>query len=59
MELFSSLSTEGKTVMLVTHERDLTRYVSRKITLVDGAIVAGINFPGGSKSNLVEEVAHA
>ena len=41
MQLFANLAAEGKTVLMVTHERDLTRYFTRSITLVDGAIVNG------------------
>lgn len=38
MGLFASLAKEGKTVLMVTHERDLNRYFTRTVTLVDGAI---------------------
>lgn len=38
MQLFSSLVQEGKTVVMVTHERDFSRYFSRTITLVDGVM---------------------
>src|SRR5688572_23359297 len=41
MELFADLAGEGKTVLMVTHERDLTRHFTRSITLVDGMIVNG------------------
>ncbi|MBP7686848.1 MAG: ABC transporter ATP-binding protein [Thermoflexales bacterium] len=40
MSLFSDLTTEGKTVLMVTHERDLTRYFTRTILLADGLIVS-------------------
>jgi putative ABC transport system ATP-binding protein len=36
---FSSLVSEGKTVVMVTHERDMTRYFTRTVMLEDGAIV--------------------
>ncbi len=39
VRFFSALVTEGKTVVMVTHERDLTRYFTRTVTLEDGAIV--------------------
>lgn len=39
MQLFAGLTTEDKTVVMVTHERDLSRYFTRTITLSDGAIV--------------------
>lgn len=43
MQLFANLTAEGKTVLMVTHERDMTRYFTRSITLVDGVIVNGAN----------------
>jgi putative ABC transport system ATP-binding protein len=39
MEFFSHLVSAGKTVVMVTHERDLSRYFARSITLRDGTIV--------------------
>ena len=39
MQLFADLAVEGKTVVMVTHERDLSRYFTRTITLSDGEIV--------------------
>jgi putative ABC transport system ATP-binding protein len=41
MQLFAGLAIEGKTVVMVTHERDLTRYFTRSVTLVDGVIMNG------------------
>jgi putative ABC transport system ATP-binding protein len=43
MQLFSELAAEGKTVVMVTHERDLTRFFTRSITLADGAIIRSGN----------------
>jgi putative ABC transport system ATP-binding protein len=43
MQLFSELAREGKTVVMVTHERDLNRYFTRSITLSDGAIITEVN----------------
>ena len=40
MQLFANLAAEGKTVVMVTHERDLTQYFTRSITLSDGRLVA-------------------
>ena len=40
MRLFSGLAAEGKTVVMVTHERDLNRYFTRSIQLADGQVVA-------------------
>jgi len=36
--LFAELIERGKTIVLVTHDRELARQVTRTITLVDGAI---------------------
>ena len=50
LELFSSLSDAGKTVVIVTHEREVTRVVDRTITLTDGRVeaeVPGLRRAGG------------
>lgn len=39
MNLFTELAEEGKTILMVTHERDISAHVNREITLVDGKIV--------------------
>jgi len=41
LQLFADLAAEGKTVVMVTHERDVT-IVTRTITLADGAVVDSI-----------------
>lgn len=38
VRFFSSLANEGKTVVMVTHERDMARYFMRTVMLEDGAI---------------------
>jgi putative ABC transport system ATP-binding protein len=38
MQLFADLAKEGKTVVMVTHERDLSRYFTRSIILADGMV---------------------
>ena len=38
MELFARLTCQGKTVVIVTHERDLDRYSARSVTLADGQL---------------------
>ncbi len=43
MELFAALTREGRTVVMVTHERDLSHYFTRTITLEDGRLVADTN----------------
>jgi putative ABC transport system ATP-binding protein len=40
LRLFGDLAADGKTVLMVTHERDVTRFSDRLITLVDGQIEA-------------------
>ncbi|MEI7846264.1 MAG: ABC transporter ATP-binding protein [Chloroflexota bacterium] len=40
MQLFANLAAEGKTVVMVTHERDISRYFTRSIILSDGVIIA-------------------
>jgi len=38
LELFAKLNDEGRTVIVVTHERDISRYTDRQVTLVDGRV---------------------
>ena len=38
LTLFADLVAQGKTVVLVTHERDIRHYISRQVTLVDGRV---------------------
>jgi putative ABC transport system ATP-binding protein len=45
MAYFSRLVSVGKTVIMVTHERDLERHFARSITLVDGRL-GGIGAAG-------------
>jgi putative ABC transport system ATP-binding protein len=40
MEFLASLAKSGKTVLAVTHERDLGRFFTRTLTLSDGAVIA-------------------
>jgi putative ABC transport system ATP-binding protein len=39
MEFFAQLARAGKTIVMVTHERDLERYFARSITLSDGTLL--------------------
>jgi putative ABC transport system ATP-binding protein len=39
LELFAELNTEGRTVVVVTHEREIRSIVGREVTLMDGRIV--------------------
>jgi len=40
MQLFEMLVAQGKTILMVTHDRDLSSRANRIITLADGQIVA-------------------
>jgi putative ABC transport system ATP-binding protein len=39
LAVFKDLTSEGKTVLIVTHDEDIARGATRAITLADGAIV--------------------
>jgi putative ABC transport system ATP-binding protein len=45
LDLFVALAAEGKAVVMVTHERDLTGYADRQVTLVDGRVTADAAVP--------------
>lgn len=38
LELFAKLNAEGRTIIIVTHERDISDYTDQQVTLVDGRI---------------------
>jgi putative ABC transport system ATP-binding protein len=40
MGLFQQFAQNGKTVLMVTHEREINQYVTRSIRLADGQVVA-------------------
>ncbi|MGP3918388.1 ABC transporter ATP-binding protein [Nonomuraea sp. 10N515B] len=40
LKLFADLNGEGRTIVVVTHERDIRSIVGREITLVDGRVVS-------------------
>ncbi len=40
LELFADLNREGRTIVVITHERDIRSIVGREITLKDGRVVA-------------------
>ena len=38
LDLFAKLNDEGRTIIVVTHERDISRYADRQVTLIDGRV---------------------
>ena len=38
LDLFAKLNRDGRTIVMVTHERDISGYADRQVTLVDGRI---------------------
>jgi putative ABC transport system ATP-binding protein len=40
MALFQKLNTQGITIVLVTHERDIARFARRILSFHDGRVVA-------------------
>jgi putative ABC transport system ATP-binding protein len=42
LELFTTLKGEGKTIVMVTHERDVTRFATREIRLADGRVIGDL-----------------
>ncbi|HEY3366111.1 MAG TPA: ABC transporter ATP-binding protein [Symbiobacteriaceae bacterium] len=59
LQLFAGLAAEGKTVVMVTHERDVARYITRTITLADGAIARAAATVESQGSPRRAEVDHA
>jgi putative ABC transport system ATP-binding protein len=47
LELFANLNADRRTIVVVTHERDIRSLVSREVTLVDGRIVTDESAPAG------------
>ncbi|MCL5995831.1 MAG: ABC transporter ATP-binding protein [Chloroflexi bacterium] len=42
LELFANLNAEGRTIVVVTHERDVRRYIGRQVMLRDGRVADGV-----------------
>ncbi|MDQ3023949.1 MAG: ATP-binding cassette domain-containing protein, partial [bacterium] len=38
LDLFAKLNADGRTIVVVTHEHDISRYARREVTLVDGRV---------------------
>jgi putative ABC transport system ATP-binding protein len=54
LDLFSELINEGKSLVMVTHERDISKLIGRIVTLADGQIING-----AYRTEETLEVAHA
>ena len=42
MNLLKKLNNQGKTIIMVTHDADLTEYATKLIKLKDGVIIEGV-----------------
>jgi ABC-type lipoprotein export system ATPase subunit len=40
LDLFRALASSGTTVVIATHERDITRLVDRKVEVADGSLAS-------------------
>ena len=56
MNLFTELSNEGITIVMVTHEDDIAAYAKRRIVMRDGKVMTDDKADGG-KRKTTEEVA--
>jgi len=54
MAVFQALHQEGKTIVLVTHEKDIAEYTDRFITFRDGRVISDI--PNPRKRNAVKDL---
>ena len=55
LDLLASLTAAGKTVLMVTHERDVSRVADRIVTLADGRVVSDAR---GGRAGRGAEAAH-
>ncbi len=58
LQLFKELAASGKTVVMVTHERDIVPWVSRTVTLADGQIISSIRTGSEAAVNVPLEATH-
>jgi putative ABC transport system ATP-binding protein len=56
MELLSELHKDGNTILMVTHNPELTRYASRVLFMHDGAIIADQQSPVGQIPTLARRL---
>lgn len=48
LQLFEKLVAQGKTILMVTHDKELSAHAHRIVTLADGRIVPPTQLPGGN-----------
>ncbi len=58
LQLFTELSRRGKTVVIVTHEREVARVFDRVLTLADGVLVSEAPGQRRARAGVLAEVAH-
>jgi putative ABC transport system ATP-binding protein len=58
LQLFRDLARSGKTVIMVTHERDVTTWVDRTVRLADGRIIADAFTRPAVSVDAPQEAAH-
>jgi putative ABC transport system ATP-binding protein len=49
LDVFAGLAAEGRTIVMATHERDVSRVATRQVTLLDGRVVADEARVGASR----------
>jgi putative ABC transport system ATP-binding protein len=47
LALFADLHADGRTIVVVTHERDIRSIVGREVTLMDGRVITDESAPAG------------
>ncbi len=57
LELFRELAAGGKTIVMVTHERDIATSVDRVVTVADGHVLGG-NTPAPNAAQVSAAVSH-
>jgi putative ABC transport system ATP-binding protein len=50
LDLFADLNSDGQTIVVVTHERDIRSIVGREVTLMDGRIVSDDDQRAGARA---------
>jgi ABC-type lipoprotein export system ATPase subunit len=58
LALLRGLTRAGKTVLMVTHERDMSRLADRVLTLADGKLVSDVRGEAGRRTSPAE-ASHA